>query len=73
MSTSLYEDKVRITIADLPPRASRPSNEELNKVFGGFFSFPGTGLTIQPTGVTIQPTGLTIQPIGVTVQQTGIK
>ncbi len=33
---SLLDDNVRITISDLPPRASQPSEEELAQIFGGF-------------------------------------
>ena len=35
-NSSLLNNTLRITISDLPPRASQPSEEELSQVFGGF-------------------------------------
>ena len=35
-NVSLLDDTLRITISDLPPRPTQPTEEELAQVFGGF-------------------------------------
>jgi hypothetical protein len=49
----MLNEKIRISVTDLPTRPSRPTDEELEQIFGGFNFFSWLGGKVRKSGEKI--------------------